>query len=102
MQMNNMNLDNGCPVYSMWHSLFTLNLTAYIQSSLTTWIVLTYLKTWKTMDWKQDHFELYAVMTVGACKANAQQSCCLDCHLDSLILKHPVIPSVTASSHPHS
>jgi len=54
------------------------------------------------MDWKQDHFELYAVMTVGACKAHVQQLCCLDCHLDSLIRKHPLIPSVTASSHPHS
>jgi hypothetical protein len=97
-----MNLDNGCPVYSTWHTLFTLHLMANIHYSLKTWIVMTYLKTWKTMDWKQNHFELYAVMIVGACKANVQQLCYLGCHLDSLILKHPLIPSVTVSSHPRS
>jgi hypothetical protein len=36
------------------------------------WMIWTYLMTWKTMDWKQDHFEMFAVMTVGACEAPAQ------------------------------
>jgi hypothetical protein len=37
-----------------------------------TWIILTYLMTWKTMDWKQDHSEMSAVMTAGVCKTTDQ------------------------------